>query len=476
MLNCNVHPSLYYTNAGIEVSTTFTVLHPDTLPDLFSGKKGPKEGCYLYGRSFSPSVAVLGKQLAALEGTESAYCTASGMSAISSTLLNICNSGDHIVASDTVYGGTYAFLKDFVALKCGIKTTFVKISDHEEVQRALEIPNTKALYVESVANPTLVVADIPALAEMAHSIGAKLVVDNTFAPVLMTPARWGADVVVHSLTKYISGASDVVAGAVCSTLEFIQSLMDLKTGPLMLLGPTLDPKIASELSLRLPHLSIRMVEHSKRALYFAQNLAALGASVTYPGLPDHPQHQIFKKLANMVDEYGFGGMLTLNVGSLKVANMLMERLQNKHGFGLMAVSLGYFDTLMSASAISTSSELSESELAASGISSGLVRMSIGLTGSIEQRWNALKEAYLSVSGSVLSPRYKAAMLVRDKHTGKVLHRTPSWKSFGSVGEGGKGDDSREETEDAVQLPETSGRPLKVRRIATHEELAYYALP
>nr|BAU71133.1 methionine-gamma-lyase [Parachlorella kessleri] len=137
-------------NAAVEVATTFT------------------GGCYLYGRSFNPTVRHLGRQLAALEGAEAAYCCSSGMAAISSTLLALCNSGDHIVASNAVYGGTFALLKDFLPRKCGISTSFVPIADLEAVRAAIT-PATKVIYAETLSNPTLVVADLPALAEIAHS-------------------------------------------------------------------------------------------------------------------------------------------------------------------------------------------------------------------------------------------------------------------------------------------------------------------
>jgi methionine-gamma-lyase len=176
---------------------------------------------------------------------------------------------------------------------------------------------------------------------------------------------------------------DIIGGAVCAADgNFIQSLMDLHMGPLMLLGPTMDPKVASELSLRIPHLALRVREHSARALFYAERLQALGAKVVYPGLQSHPQHALLQRLAN--PGYGLGGMLTVELPNMERAKLFLERLQNKHGFGLMAVSLGYFDTLMSASAASTSSELSDAELARAGISGGLVRFSVGLTGSQAQ--------------------------------------------------------------------------------------------
>lgn len=236
-------------NMSIEASTTFTVMEPGTMPELFEGRKSAPEGCYLYGRHFNPTVYQLSLQLAAIEGTEAAYCTASGMAAISAAILQLCESGDHIVASNTVYGGTYALLHDFLPAKANIQTTFVDISDLAAVKAAVT-DKTRVIYAESIANPTLRVCDTPGLAEIAHAHNAQLIIDNTFSPLLLSPAALGADVVVHSMTKFINGASDIIAGAVCGNVEFVQGLMDLHTGPLMILGPTMDPTIASKSTLR----------------------------------------------------------------------------------------------------------------------------------------------------------------------------------------------------------------------------------
>jgi methionine-gamma-lyase len=267
----------------------------------------------------------------------------------------------------------------------------VRITDLDAVERAVQEARARVLYTETVANPTLEVADIPALAEIAHRHGALLVVDNTFSPMILTPARLGADVVVHSVTKFISGASDVIAGAICGRTELIESLMDLHTGALMLLGPTMDPKIAHELTLRLPHLGLRIREQSRRALAYARRLREIGARVGYPGLEEHPGHALFERLRH--PDYGHGGLLTVDLETVERANRFMEILQNEHSFGFMAVSLGYFETLMSCSGSSTSSELSDEDRAAAGISPGLVRMSVGLTGTVERRWAQLEDAY-----------------------------------------------------------------------------------
>ena len=386
-------------NMSIEASTTFTAMHPNILSEMFTGELGPdKGGCYLYGRHFNPTVYNLSKQLAALEGTQSAYCTASGMAAISGVVFQLCNAGGHIVASNTVYGGTYALMHDFLPLKANITTTFVDISDLDAVEDAIT-PETRVLYAESIANPTLRVADIPALAEIAHSHDIKLVVDNTFSPLLLSPKQLGADIVVHSMTKFIGGSSDHISGVICGDRDFIHQLMDLHTGSLMLLGPTMDPQTAFNLNLRIPHLPLRMAEHGKRAQLFAERLQALGLAVNYPGLPEHPDHELIDDLH--CPDYGYGGILTLDMHTEERANELMDMLQNDYRFGYMAVSLGYFDTLMSCSGSTTSSEMTDEDKASAGISPGLVRMSVGFTGTAEQRWSQMRTALerLGVVGS-----------------------------------------------------------------------------
>lgn len=367
---------------SIERSSTFTVLEPGTMPEIFDGvRSAEKDGCFLYSRHFNPTVEVLARSLAAMEGSEHAVCTASGISAIACALLQLCQSGGHIVASDTIYGGTHALLtKTFPAF--GIETTLVDITNLDQVKKALR-DNTKVVYTEVVGNPTLRVADVFRLANIAHEHNTRLVVDNTFTPMMVSPLRFGADVVVYSMTKFINGASDVIAGAICASREFVYQLMDLHTGRVMLLGPTIDPRVAFDIIQRLPHLPLRMREHGRRAMAIAKHLASLGAPVCYPGLPNHPQHTLLSQMLN--EGYGYGGMLTLDCKTASKANQVMTKLQNEQRFGYMAVSLGYFDTLISCSGSSTSSEISVEEQRKMGLSEGLLRIAIGYTGSLEDR-------------------------------------------------------------------------------------------
>ena len=374
---------------SISRSSTFTVMDPKTMPEIFKGVRGPhKGGCFLYSRHFNPTVDVLARELAAMEGMESAVCTASGMAAISCALLQICKNGDHIIASDTIYGGTHA-LFDQLLPEMGIETTFVDPSDPEAFKQAIR-PETRVIYVETVGNPTLKVADIPSLATLARENNMRLVVDNTFSPMMITPSILGADVVVHSLTKYINGASDVIAGVICCSESFVNELLDLHTGRAMLLGPTMDARVAFDVQQRLPHLNIRMKEHSRRALAICERLQELQVKVNYPGLASHPQHELITAMIN--EGFGYGGIFTIDCETTEKADELMMVLQNQERFGLIAVSLGYFDTLMSCSASSTSSEIAREKQKRMGLSPGLVRFSLGITGTLSDRMEQIERA------------------------------------------------------------------------------------
>jgi len=378
---------------SIERSSTFSVLEPGTMPEIFQGVKTPVAGgCYLYSRHFNPTVDVLSRYLAAMEGAEMGICTASGMGAITSTILQLCKAGSHLVTSNTIYGGTHAFIHD-VLPEMGVSSTAVDPTDVEAFRKAIR-PETKILYVEVMGNPLLNIADIRGLSALAKEKDIKLVVDNTFTPVMISPKLLGADIVIHSLTKYINGASDLMGGVVLADQDFIFQLMDLHKGRVMLLGPSMDSRVAFDVMQRLPHLPLRMKEHSRRAMALAEVMFEMGADVNYPGLPTHPQYDLIKSMLN--ENYGFGGLLTLDCKTLEKANEMMSVLQNQENFGFIAVSLGYFDTLMSCSGSSTSSELSDEDQQTMGLSPGLLRISIGLTGSLKGRIQQMKNALLKV--------------------------------------------------------------------------------
>lgn len=363
-------------NPSISDSSTYTFLSAKTMFDTFEGNA---DGCYLYSRHSSPSNLYLGEALAAMEGTETANVTASGMGAITGVILELCKADDHVVCSRTIYGGTYAFLKNFTP-RFGISTSFVDITNLATVEAAIN-EKTKVLYCESVSNPLLEVADIKALSALAKKYDLQLVVDNTFSPLSITPKKLGADIVIHSLTKFINGSSDTVGGVVCGTQDFINALRDVNTGACMLLGSTMDSLRASSVLKNLRTLHIRIQQHSKNALYLAEKFEAHGLKTVYPGLPSHPSHNIYTEMLN--HEYGYGGMLTIDVGSLEKANELMELMQNKN-LGYLAVSLGFYKTLFSAPGSSTSSEIPEEEQKEMGLRNGLIRFSIGLDADIER--------------------------------------------------------------------------------------------
>ncbi|MCR9226594.1 MAG: aminotransferase class I/II-fold pyridoxal phosphate-dependent enzyme [Flavobacteriaceae bacterium] len=369
-------------NPSISDSSTYTFLSAKTMFDTFEGNT---EGCYLYSRHSSPSNLYLGEAMAQLEGTESANVYASGMGAITAVILQLCDAGDHIVCSRTIYGGTYAFLKNFVK-KFNMDVSFVDITDLETVANSIT-PKTKMIYCEAVSNPLLEIADIPSLSKIAKNNDMPLVVDNTFSPLTINAAKLGADIVVHSLTKFINGTSDCVAGAVCASTDFCLSLKDVNNGAGMLLGSTLDSLRAASILKNMRTLHIRIKKHSENAHYLAEQFEKDGLKVVYPGLESHSGHQLMKSQMN--HEYGFGGMLTLDVGSVERANSLMELMQTEK-LGYLAVSLGFYKTLFSASGTSTSSEIPEEEQKELGLSQGLIRFSIGLDNDIRKTYTTMR--------------------------------------------------------------------------------------
>jgi len=376
-------------NPSISDSSTYTFLSAKTMFDTFEGNA---EGCYLYSRHSSPMNLYLGQALAAMEGTESANVAASGMGAITPVLLQLCAAGDEIVSSRTIYGGTYAFMKNMLP-KWNIHTRFVDITNLEQVVAAIT-KKTKVLYCETVSNPLLEVADIEALAVIAKTHNLKLVVDNTFSPLSVAPAKLGADIVIHSLTKFINGSSDTVGGVVCASQDFINDLKNVNDGASMLLGPTMDSLRAASILKNLRTLHIRMKQHSHNAMYLAQKFEADGLKVVYPGLASHPSHELYAKMIN--PEYGFGGMMTIDVGSLDKANELMELMQNRN-LGYLAVSLGFYKTLFSAPGSSTSSEIPLEEQKAMGLTDGLIRFSIGLDNDIERTYQMMKQCMTALN-------------------------------------------------------------------------------
>lgn len=378
-------------NPSVTDSATYTFMQAKTMTDTFHGEA---EGCFLYSRHWNPSNKYLADALAAMEGTEAGWVTGSGMGAITTALLQLCSSGDHIVSSMTTYGGTYAFMQNWLP-RFNIEVTFVDITDLKAVNAALR-PNTKVVYTETMTNPLLQISDLPALSEICKASGAKLVVDNTFTPLIVAPVLQGADVVVYSMTKFINGKNDCVAGAICGSNEFINQLIDVNKGTAMLLGPVLDPYRSSSILKNLHTLHIRMKQHSYNAMYLANKFKEVGLKFNYPGMTENKGYETLKKM--MHPDFGFGGMIAIDLGTSEKANNLMEMMENE-GVGYLAVSLGYFKTLFSNSGKSTSSEVPEEVQKEMGLSEGLIRFSVGLDHDIEDTWQRILKC-LKESGTL----------------------------------------------------------------------------
>ncbi|MHB8638084.1 MAG: aminotransferase class I/II-fold pyridoxal phosphate-dependent enzyme [Fimbriimonadaceae bacterium] len=363
-------------NPSIADSSTYTFLTPGTMRQAF---EGAMEGCFLYSRHWNPTNKYLAEALGVLEDTPAAHVAASGIASIACSILQLCSVGDHIVCARTIYGGTYALIKNLLP-RLGIEVTFVDIQDLAAVESAIGF-RTRLVYCESISNPLLEVADIRGLAAIADKHDCKLVVDNTFSPLILTPHRLGAHAVIHSLTKFINGTSDCVAGCICAEETFIEALSDVNAGTCMLLGPVLDSYRAASILKNMHSLHVRIKQHSSNAQFLAEGLSERGYKVFYPGLPTHPGHQLMQ--ATMNPMYGFGGMLALDVETAANADKVMTRMQEEK-VGYLAVSLGYFKTLFSSPSASTSSEIPPDERRAIGLSDGLIRISVGLDEDIDR--------------------------------------------------------------------------------------------
>ncbi|MBN2813990.1 MAG: aminotransferase class I/II-fold pyridoxal phosphate-dependent enzyme [Bacteroidales bacterium] len=373
-------------NPAITDSATYTFMDPETMTETFLGHT---EGCFLYSRHWNPSNKLLADSLAEMEDTEAAWVTASGMAAITCAILQCCKSGDHIITSVTTYGGTFAFLHNYLP-RFNIEVSFVDITDHKSVINHIK-SNTRLIYTESITNPLLQVSDIGALSAIAKEKGILLMVDNTFSPMIISPARLGADIVVYSLTKFINGHNDCIAGAICGSADFINALSNVNDGTAMLLGPVLDPMRSTSILKNMHTLHIRMKQHSHNAMQVAKAFKEMGLKVRYPGLPEHPQYKLLTSMMNA--EYGYSGMLAIELPSVELANELM-RIMQLEKVGYLAVSLGYFKTLFSNSGRSTSSEVPVEIQRKMGLVEGLVRFSIGLDDDIDRTIERIKECLI----------------------------------------------------------------------------------
>ena len=330
-----------------------------------------EEGGYIYSRLGNPTTTVVENKIAALEGGEACAAAASGMGAISSCLWSIAGAGKHIIADETLYGCTFALLSHGMT-EYGVEVTFTDLSKIENLKANLR-ENTVAVYLETPANPNLKITDIELIARLAHeyNAGIKVVCDNTFAsPALQNPLSLGADVVVHSATKYLNGHGDVIAGFVVGSAEFITrvKMFGLKD----MTGSTLGPFEAWLILRGLKTLEIRVARHTESAKKLAQYLYENDKveHVNYPGLPSHPGHDIAAR--QMRD---FGGMISFEIKGGKEAGM---KFCNALKLCTIAVSLGDAETLVEHPASMTHSTYGPDELRAAGISAGLIRLSVGL--------------------------------------------------------------------------------------------------
>lgn len=331
---------------------------------------GTEDG-YVYSRPANPSTNLVEAKIASLENGEEAMATASGMGAITATLYCSVVAGDEIIADETLYGCTFAFLsKEIVQL--GVKVTFINLNDKEALKNALN-PKTKVVYFETPCNPTLKLVDIKATADVVHTYSKdiKVIVDNTFcSPYLQRPLDLGADVVVHSATKYINGHGDVIAGFVVGKKEFLDKVRGV--GIVHMTGAVMSPFNAFLIARGLKTLSIRMDRHCQNAMKLAKYLESHPgvAKVYYPGLESFEGHEIAKK---QMDQ--FGGMIAIE---LKADRAKAAKAINKLKLCTIAVSLGDAETLVEHAASMTHAPYSAEELKEAGISEALVRISVGL--------------------------------------------------------------------------------------------------
>lgn len=345
-------------------TSTFVFENVDQGAKRFAGE----EDGYIYTRLGNPSVTDLEVKMAALEGGQAAAATAAGMAAISTALITLLKAGDHIVAGDTLYGCTHSLISGLLP-QYGVEVTMVDTSDVDKIEEAMQ-DNTKVVYIETPANPTMKLVDIKKAAEIAHKHDAKLVVDNTFmSPYLQRPLELGADIVVHSATKYLGGHGDLIGGVIIGSEEFIQ---EAKFPHLKDFGGIMAPLNAWLLSRGLKTLGIRMERHCENAQKVAEYLEKHPAidEVYYPGLPSHPQYELAKAQMD-----GFGGMMSFELkGGIDAGKTLMNSVK----LISLAVSLGCVDTLIQHPASMTHSPVPKEDRLKAGITDGLVRLSVGI--------------------------------------------------------------------------------------------------
>lgn len=363
-------------NIPIFQSSNFLYESVENGTDILLSKK---EG-HIYSRYTNPTVDALNEIVSVFEGTESALSFSSGMAAISNSILAFCQPGDHIVSSSYIYGGTYTFFQKQLS-RLNIKVTFVDPRDHPAIEAAI-LKSTKVLYTEPLANPTLIASDITFWSELAHKHQCKLFIDNTFTPPpIFKPINFGADIVLHSATKYLGGHSDLLGGIVCASKEDIGKIIPVMKS----LGPMIAPMIAWLLIRGIRTLGVRIDRQNQNAMELATFLSRHPKvqRVFYAGLKENPQYELNKKQFN-----GFTGMLSFEVhGGWPAAKSVMEKVETI----LFTVSLGDISTLICHPASTSHVYLSKEERNEIGISDGLLRLSVGLE-YIDDLKNDLQQA------------------------------------------------------------------------------------
>jgi len=343
-------------------TSTFGFAKAEEVPVAVAGLGG-----YTYSRWDNPTVVRLEKKLAALEHGGDGAAFSSGMAAISTAIFSFLKKGTHVLGIKDLYGGTYALLHDILP-DLGFDTTLVESSDFGALERGTK-KNTGVVYIESPTNPTLKLVDIQKAARLAHSNGALLMVDNTFAsPINQNPIDFGADIVLHSVTKYINGHADLIAGAAVANKDRAHRIKMMRRD----FGGTLDP-IPAWLILRgMKTMAIRVRQQNTTAMALAEFLSTHKkvATVHYPGLKTHPQHQLAKRQMK-----GFGGMVSFEIkGTTKAAMKFTESVK----IATLAASLGGVETLVSQPYNMTHTQMSAKERAETGIPETLVRVSVGI--------------------------------------------------------------------------------------------------
>lgn len=352
----SVIPPIYQT-------TTFAFDSNESITDLMEGKN---EG-YIYTRYGNPNYTMVEKKIAFLEGGESALVLASGMAASSTAIMALVQTGDHVITHADVYGGTFGYFHE-VLPRIGIERSFVDVTDLAAIEAAIQ-DNTKVIFLESPSNPTLKICDITKIAELAHAHGIKVIVDNTLAtPLNQKPLELGADVVVHSGTKYLNGHSDVMAGAIVGESDYISECISI----FRKMGGNLNAFDAWLLQRGMKTLGLRMERHNANGQLTAEYLEKhpLVEKVHYPGLKSHPQYDLARKQMR-----GFGGVMSIE---LKGGQETVNRFINQTQIFTRAVSLGSVESLITQPVAAVHYNVPAEFRALGGITEKLIRLSVGI--------------------------------------------------------------------------------------------------